>query len=820
MGNESRFNVAERPMGLLDGKVVLVTGAGGGIGRCHALACAKEGARIVVNDLGGSRDGTGAGQNMADQVVAEILEMGGDAVANYDSVTDTEGCERMVKAATDKWDRLDVVVNNAGILRDRTFAKMSEDQWNLVIDVHLHGTKNVVKASLDALRANGGSIINTSSYSGMIGNFGQSNYGAAKAGIYGFTRVLALELRKYGITANCISPVAKTRMTDDISMVEDDWTPEQISPIVVFLASDLGKSTTGRVFGVQGQRLHLYEVKTNEGVEKPGSDLWTAVEIHEKLDDIMRFEQPTAAASGGEDDLVGQAFSTFPAGFRPDGVPGWSAVFHWEISGGSSQTVTVENGVCAVSAGLNGQPTCTVKTTQEVVLALLSGEMDPQKVFMTGKASADNMGDLMKMAMAFDFEKIGAEIARLHAADEDTVSMVFSHFPQGFKKDAVPGWTANLQWVVKDGTDQTVMIEDGTCSVAEGLEGEPTCTVKIGREILLDLFMGRTDPQKVFMTGKATADNMGDLMKMGMAFDFETIAKAVESTQPSAAPKSEPETTEAPKTMPLGKRYEGGYWQVDETEYRAYADATDDRNDAYLGAGSIAPPMYHVKPFIDVMFKMASDPELELDLLRLVHAEHDMVFHAPMKHGDILQLRGTLKSVEEKSSGRLVNYGLVGFLDGEIALEGNTSYFIRGKRRKEGSGKPKAKAPAPELPPVSWSKVQAVTDDQALRYAAASGDDNPIHVDENTAKAAGLPKCILHGLCTMALAQRDIINQYCDGDPSRLKRLAVRWAKPVFPGEQLELKVWEQDNGALSFITENESGQVVVTNGRAEVRPG
>jgi len=176
--------------------------------------------------------------------------------------------------------------------------------------------------------------------------------------------------------------------------------------------------------------------------------------------------------------------------------------------------------------------------------------------------------------------------------------------------------------------------------------------------------------------------------------------------------------------------------------------------------------------------------------------------------------------VEEKSSGRLVNYGLVGFLDGEIALEGNTSYFIRGKRRKEGSGKPKAKAPAPELPPVSWSKVQAVTDDQALRYAAASGDDNPIHVDENTAKAAGLPKCILHGLCTMALAQRDIINQYCDGDPSRLKRLAVRWAKPVFPGEQLELKVWEQDNGALSFITENESGQVVVTNGRAEVRPG
>jgi len=308
---------------------------------------------------------------------------------------------------------------------------------------------------------------------------------------------------------------------------------------------------------------------------------------------------------------------------------------------------------------------------------------------------------------------------------------------------------------------------------------------------------------------------------MGMAFDFEAIAKAAmaEMPTPEATPEEAPESTNEVKELPLGKRYEGGYWLVDKAEFKAYASATDDVNDAYTGGQPVAPPMYHVKPFIDVMFKMASDPELELDLLRLVHAEHDMTFHKSMKHGDVLQLRGTLESVEEKSSGRLVKYGLLGFLDGEVALQGGTSYFIRGKKRKDPGAKPTSR-PAPEpLPEPTWSVQQVVQADQALRYAQASGDDNPIHVDENTAKAAGLPGCILHGLCTMAFAQRDIIQKYCDGDPSRLQRLAVRWAKPVFPGDELNLKVWDQGDGKLSFITENGSGQVVMTNGRAEIRP-
>ena len=366
-------------MGLLDGKVVLVTGSGGGIGRCHAIACAREGARLVINDLGGTRDGQGGSSSMADAVVREIEAMGGEAIANYDSVTDLEGCERMVQGALSRWGRLDVVVNNAGILRDKTFTKMSDAEWAIVVDVHLNGTRNVTRAALDALRANGGAIINTTSYSGMIGNFGQSNYAAAKAGIYGFTRVLSMELKRSGVTANCVAPVAKTRMTEDIAMVEDDWSPEQISPIVVFLASDLAKNVTGQVFGVQGQRIHLYEVKTNDGVEKEGKELWTPQEISERYGDITRWEAPVAAAPSAGPDVVTQVFAHFPAGFKPDAAPGWAANIQWVVAGATDQTITVANGAATVAVGLSGTATCTVKIDKDTLLAMFKGEIEPAK---------------------------------------------------------------------------------------------------------------------------------------------------------------------------------------------------------------------------------------------------------------------------------------------------------------------------------------------------------------------------------------------------------------------------------------------------------
>lgn len=272
------------------------------------------------------------------------------------------------------------------------------------------------------------------------------------------------------------------------------------------------------------------------------------------------------------------------------------------------------------------------------------------------------------------------------------------------------------------------------------------------------------------------------------------------------------------ETKPIGKRYQGSPLTVTRDAFEAYARATEDVNPRYAGPDSVAPPMYHVRPFIDVMFQMASDPELALDLLRLVHAEHDMTFHEVLNDGDILEVSGTLQSYEQKGSGILVTYGLTGTVSGVVAIEGTTSYFIRGAApAKSGKSKTTSRQTV-AMPEPDWSILQPVQFDQALRYATVSGDDNPIHTDEATAKAAGLPGCILHGLCTMAFAQRDLINQYCAGDPSRLKRLAVRWARPVFPGDTLCLKVWAQEDGSLSFHTENEAGKVVMSHGRAQIQ--
>ena len=277
-------------MGLLDGKVAVVTGAGGGIGRCHALALAKEGAKVVVNDVGGDRSGSGSGIGMADTVADEIKAAGGEAAANYDSVATIEGGKAIIQTALDAFGRIDIVVNNAGILRDKSLLKLDENMWDGVIAVHLKGTFACTQPAAAWMKENGqgGRIINTSSTSGLLGNFGQSNYGAAKAGIAGFTRVCAIELAKYGITVNAVVPVAKTRMTEDLpvfsALGEGQLDPAHISPVVLFLASDLAKDVTGKFFLIRGPQVSMMEVRTTEGASKDG--MWTPQEIADNMDKI------------------------------------------------------------------------------------------------------------------------------------------------------------------------------------------------------------------------------------------------------------------------------------------------------------------------------------------------------------------------------------------------------------------------------------------------------------------------------------------------------------------------------------------------------
>ena len=280
-------------MGLLDGKVAIITGAGGGIGRQHALLFANEGAKVVVNDLGGDRHGGGKGGEMADATVEEIKAAGGDAVANYDCVSTREGADGMLWTALNKFGKVDILVNNAGILRDKSFLNMSDADWNLVFDVHMKGTYFCSQAVGRQLKVQGkgGRIINTTSVSGLMGNFGQANYSAAKAGIYGFTRTLSMELARAKVTVNAIAPVAFTRMTEDLTMMQaipnakELLAPEHIAPVALFLASDLAADITGTIVGVKGTKVSVYKMIETAGATPKGAN-WTPQELRERWAEI------------------------------------------------------------------------------------------------------------------------------------------------------------------------------------------------------------------------------------------------------------------------------------------------------------------------------------------------------------------------------------------------------------------------------------------------------------------------------------------------------------------------------------------------------
>jgi NAD(P)-dependent dehydrogenase (short-subunit alcohol dehydrogenase family) len=239
-----------------DGKVAIITGAGGGLGRSHALELARRGALVVVNDLGGSVDGTGGSETAAQKVVDEIKAAGGEAVASYDSVATPEGGKAIVQTAIDAFGRIDIIINNAGILRDASFKNMDPDTLNPVLDVHLRGAFYVTQPAWQHMRDQGyGRIVNTSSGAGIFGNFGQTNYGAAKMGLVGFTRVLAVEGAKSNIKANAIAPVAKTRMTEELlGPVAELLGPEFVTPLVAYLAHE-DVPVSGEVYSVGGGRI-------------------------------------------------------------------------------------------------------------------------------------------------------------------------------------------------------------------------------------------------------------------------------------------------------------------------------------------------------------------------------------------------------------------------------------------------------------------------------------------------------------------------------------------------------------------------------------
>jgi NAD(P)-dependent dehydrogenase (short-subunit alcohol dehydrogenase family)/acyl dehydratase/putative sterol carrier protein len=406
-----------------DDQVAIITGAGAGLGRVYALELARRGAKVVVNDLGGARDGTGEGSTSpADRVVAEIKQLGGDAVANYDSVATPEGGQAIVDQAVQTFGAVDIVINNAGILRDRTLAKMAPDEWNAVLSVHFDGAYNVTRPAFLKMREKGyGRVIVTTSAAGLYGNFGQTNYSAAKMGLIGLMNTVRLEGEKHNIKINAVAPVAATRLTDDILPpdLKGRLAPEFVAPLVLYLCSEQCPESGGIFNAGMGYYNRAAIVTGPAHVIGPGEEAPTAEAVADgfgKIASLQEWEQfrdataalgamlnafsaPSPAAdtlTEGQGLTVAQVFDTMPDSFRPDKAEGVDVVFQFEISGpgGGTWHVAIKDKTCESKEGAHPAPTTTILMSEDDFLALMSGQLKAMQAYTSGKLKIQ--GDLMK----------------------------------------------------------------------------------------------------------------------------------------------------------------------------------------------------------------------------------------------------------------------------------------------------------------------------------------------------------------------------------------------------------------------------------------
>jgi NAD(P)-dependent dehydrogenase (short-subunit alcohol dehydrogenase family)/acyl dehydratase/putative sterol carrier protein len=427
LSREEAQRRAQVPGIRFDDQVAVVTGAGGGLGRLYALELARRGARVVVNDLGGARDGTGSSARPADNVVREITVAGGTAIANYDSVATTEGGQRIVQSALDHFGRLDILINNAGILRDKSFAKMEPDMWQAVLDVHLHGAFNVTQPAFQVMRQQGyGRIVLTTSAAGLFGNFGQANYGAAKLGLVGLMNTLKLEGAKYNIKVNTVAPLATTRLTEDVLPPDlaGKLRPEFVAPLVLYLCSELC-TDAGLILNAGMGNYSRAAIASAPGVMLgDGEQIPDMAAIHQnwsKIDSLRgaqayddanaalmdmlagpkelpeeEVEQPAQEKAAAGPASVQAVFDNLPGAFQPQAAAGVDVVFQFSISGpgGGDWYAAIQEGRCDVQPGSHDKPTTTLKMSDEVFLQYVSGKLTAMQAYSSGKLKIE--GDLMK----------------------------------------------------------------------------------------------------------------------------------------------------------------------------------------------------------------------------------------------------------------------------------------------------------------------------------------------------------------------------------------------------------------------------------------
>ncbi len=404
-----------------DDRVAVITGAGRGLGRVYALELARRGAKVVVNDFGGARNGAGDGApSAADSVVEEVKALGGDAIANYESVSTEEGGRRIVESAMDAFGRLDILINNAGILRDKSFLKLEPSDWEAVRAVHLDGAYYVTRHAFMHMRNNKyGRIVFTTSAAGLYGNFGQTNYSAAKMGLVGLMNSLKLEGDKYGIKVNAIAPIATTRLTEDILPPDlaQRMKPELIAPLTLVLCSDRCPSN-GSIYGAGMGRYFRIALVTGRTISlNDGSGMLTpeTIAAHfqniiemkgfveygsatEALGDMMQALQQRADASepGTRGLTVKQVFEKMPELFQKEKAAGVNVIFQYDITGpgGGKWFAQISNGECLVEQGSHEAPTTTIVMTDEDFLKLVAGSLNAMQAYTSGKLRIQ--GDIMK----------------------------------------------------------------------------------------------------------------------------------------------------------------------------------------------------------------------------------------------------------------------------------------------------------------------------------------------------------------------------------------------------------------------------------------
>ena len=406
-----------------DGQVAIVTGAGAGLGRVYALELARRGARVVINDLGGARDGSGKGSaSPADLVVAEIKEQGGEAVANYDNVATAEGGQAIVQTALDTFGRVDILINNAGILRDKSFLKMEPENWQAVLSVHLDGAYHVTRPAMNAMKAKGyGRIIMTTSAAGLYGNFGQTNYSAAKMGLVGLMNTLKLEGQKYNIKVNTIAPIAASRLTEDVMPPDlfEKSKPEFVAPLATYLASETCQESGG-IFNVGMGYFNRVAIHTGRGIQMGDAENIPSPEmIRDNLDAINSLDGATELADAnaaifaliappaeseaetpvdgkaGELD-VGAVFAGMQDSFKPDAAEGVAVVFQFNISGsgGGEWYCEIKDKTCTIAAGVHANAACTLKMADSDFLDMMAGKLPAMQAYTSGKLQIG--GDILK----------------------------------------------------------------------------------------------------------------------------------------------------------------------------------------------------------------------------------------------------------------------------------------------------------------------------------------------------------------------------------------------------------------------------------------